>query len=356
MPGYISEFNIYGGAGEFIELTIPTGTDTSSYSVVIYDGAGAIRQTLSLDPPVTTIAGDDVYLLDPADDGLVNLDNTDAIALVDHAGTVIQFLSWNGNTVSPSVGPAAGMTSTNIGNGTFGSSFETTDDGASYSTQSTQNPGTIPCFALGTRIATPGGARRIETLKIGDEVLTASGAAREIRWVQCRAVSLRDTPEEHRPILIAANALGPGRPARDLVVSAQHRIAVGAYRQLQGMFATPCLVAAKALISLRRVRIMRGKRQVVWYHLALDTHDLLLAEGCVSESLFFGPMVLHGLTRREALSLRDVLPHRVGPSGDGTQVEKAPALPVLRVKRTERMLARDAPPGMPSPAAASLQG
>lgn len=188
MPGYISEFNIFGGSSEFIELAIPVGTDTSSYSVVIYNGSGGIRQTLQLDPAVATIAGDDVDLLDAAGDGLVNLDYTDAIALVDDTGTVLQFISWSGNMVSPSIGPAASMTSTNVGDSSFRQSMETIDDGATYFAQSAPNPGTIACFARGTGILTPNGVTAIETLLVGDEVLTASGEVREIRWIQRHSV------------------------------------------------------------------------------------------------------------------------------------------------------------------------
>ena len=194
MPGDISEFNIQGGSSEFIELAIPAGTDPSSYSVVIYNGSGAIRQTLSLDPAVATMAGRDVYLLDNSDDGLVNLDNTDAIALVDDSGAVLQFISWNGNTVSPSVGPAAGQTSTNFGNAAFGEAFETSDGGSTDLAQVSPNPGTIPCFARGTGILAPQGPRGIETLAVGDRVLCVDGAAHVIRWIRYQAVSFAETP------------------------------------------------------------------------------------------------------------------------------------------------------------------
>ncbi|MFZ7092949.1 hypothetical protein [Primorskyibacter sp. 2E233] len=42
MPGYFSEFHICGGGSEFIELAIPTGTDTSSDSVMI-NAFGEVR-------------------------------------------------------------------------------------------------------------------------------------------------------------------------------------------------------------------------------------------------------------------------------------------------------------------------
>ncbi len=273
--------------------------------------------------------------MDPANDGLVNLDHTDAIALVDDTGTVIQFLSWNGNTVSPSVGPAAGMTSTLIGTGSFGSSFETTDAGSSYQNQASPNPGTIPCFASGTNILTPCGERGIETLRVGDDVVTAAGEVRQIRWVQSRAVSFIETPKAPRPIIIAAGALGPSCPMCDLVVSTQHRIAVGAFGQLERLFPEPGLLAAKSLTALKGVRVMQGERQIVWHHLALDTHDLLVAVGCVAESLFFGPMCLQSLTRRDALNLRERMPHRLTERG---HPDDMPALPIIPTGGASRFI------------------
>ncbi len=61
---------------------------------------------------------------------------------------------------------------------------------------------------------------------------------------------------------------------------------------------------AKSLESLRGIREMKGRHQVEWFHLALETHDFILAENCAAESLFLGPMFLQGLTRRDAVTGR----------------------------------------------------
>jgi len=318
MPGYISEFNIFGGSTEFVEMAIPTGTDTSAYSLVVYNGAGGIAATLSLGSVEGTGAGKDVYVVTPGE-GLPNLGYTDALALVGGDGTVLQFLSWQGTTVTASTGPAAGQTSTDIGNASFGTSFETTDGGASYSQQATENPGVIPCFAAGTEILTPDGPRPIETLRIGDPVVTAYGQVKPVRWLSHRDVCFRAEPDRPRPIRIAAGALGAGRPATDLVMSSQHRIAVGAFGQLEALFIRPALVPAKSLLRLGGIREMRGRSRIAWHHVLLDDHDLLIANIAIAESLFLGPMVARALARGRSTRTRTLLDR------------PAPVMPLMRV-------------------------
>ncbi|WP_200306304.1 Hint domain-containing protein, partial [Paracraurococcus ruber] len=49
--------------------------------------------------------------------------------------------------------------------------------------------GTVICFYPGTRIRTPDGEAAVETLAIGDLVLTADGQARPVRWVGRQTVA-----------------------------------------------------------------------------------------------------------------------------------------------------------------------
>jgi len=57
-----------------------------------------------------------------------------------------------------------------------------------------------------------------------------------VTWVRSDHRSLDGVSEDEHPILIAANALGEGLPAQDLIVSPQHRIFVGGHRQLEQYF------------------------------------------------------------------------------------------------------------------------
>lgn len=151
------------------------------------------------------------------------------------------------------------------------------------------------CFARQTLIATPTGARPIETLQTGDLIMVQGAAPCPIRWIG----STRSGPQElhHlprlRPVRIRAGALGAGLPLRDLVVSRQHRL-------LWPPAAPPDsahLVAAIHLTGLPGVAIDETVSEVEYFHILLDRHHLVFAEGAMAESLHLGPQALRSLTR-----------------------------------------------------------
>jgi hypothetical protein len=135
-----------------------------------------------------------------------------------------------------------------------------------------------PCFAAGTRIMTARGEVPVEALRAGDMVVTLGLQGphlRPVRWIGHRAVDCRRHPRPDLvvPVRILAGALGPGVPARDLVVSPDHALHV------EGM-----LVPAVALVDGHGVRRDRGVGKVAYFHVELDAHDVLLAEGTPAES------------------------------------------------------------------------
>ena len=58
MAGYISELHYDGAKSiDFFEIAVPAGTDTSGYTLALYDGGGNNYNTFALGAPVTTEAG-----------------------------------------------------------------------------------------------------------------------------------------------------------------------------------------------------------------------------------------------------------------------------------------------------------
>ncbi|MCH2093989.1 MAG: Hint domain-containing protein [Rhodobacteraceae bacterium] len=155
----------------------------------------------------------------------------------------------------------------------------------------------IVCFCRGTRIATPGGTRPVETLAPGDLVETLDNGAKPILWVGQQHQSWDAEPDAGKPIEISAHALGRDMPERDLRVSPQHRILVP-----DG--ASDALVAARHLTGLSGVRVMHGKREEDYFHLLLDRHEVLIAEGMPAESFYPGADSVAALcaTDRKALA------------------------------------------------------
>jgi hypothetical protein len=134
---------------------------------------------------------------------------------------------------------------------------------------------TAVCFVGGTRIATDQGDIQVENLREGTQVITVAGAARPVRWVGHRQIDLTNQkrPESLYPVRIHAGAFADRLPQRDLLVSPDHCL-----------FVDGQLVPAKLLINGMSVTQDRSLRTVQYYHVELDTHDVVLAEGLPAET------------------------------------------------------------------------
>jgi fibronectin-binding autotransporter adhesin len=132
----------------------------------------------------------------------------------------------------------------------------------------------LACFAEGTRIATPDGPVPVEALRAGDLVLTASGAARPVRWIGWRRLDPRRhiRPWRAQPIRVLAGAIAPDVPRRDVLLSPDHALL------LDGM-----LIQVRQLLNGVTIR-QDDVAAITYYHVELDSHDVLLAEGMQVES------------------------------------------------------------------------
>ncbi len=113
---WINEFH-YDNDGsdrnEFVEVAGPAGTDLTGWTVVGYNGAdGSVYATKSLSGAIANQQGG-FGTVSVNFSGLQN-GGPDGIALVDGAGQLVQFLSYEGSFTATS-GPAAGVVATDIG-------------------------------------------------------------------------------------------------------------------------------------------------------------------------------------------------------------------------------------------------
>ncbi|WP_159999207.1 Hint domain-containing protein [Roseomonas sp. 18066] len=131
------------------------------------------------------------------------------------------------------------------------------------------------CFLEGTLVATPDGEVAVETLRAGDMVLTTTGETRPVRWIGLqRMASVFTDKDKNYPIQIEAGALGENLPLRDLFVSPDHAL------MLDG-----CLVQAGALVNGVTIRqVAKPAPQFTYYHVELEDHALILAEGVAAET------------------------------------------------------------------------
>ena len=137
-----------------------------------------------------------------------------------------------------------------------------------------------PCYCRGTLIRTERGENRVERLKIGDKVMTAAGVPRPIKWIGQRSYAGRFIKgnKDALPIRVSAGALDDNAPKRDLWLSPHHALyfkdaAIGGV-----------LIEAKILVNGVSIVQSEHVKKVQYFHIELETHDVLIAEGTLAES------------------------------------------------------------------------
>jgi hypothetical protein len=172
---------------------------------------------------------------------------------------------------------------------------------------------TVACFCSGTRILTEFGEVPVESLRVGDVLSCVSltgPAFRPVRWIGRSRVDLdrHPAPWHAAPVRIVAGAFGPGMPLRDLFLSPDHAVQV-----------EEALVPVHLLVNGATIRQEPARGAVTYWHVELDAHDLILAEGLAAETYLdtgnrdafeseTGPRALHPEFGARAWETRAVLP------------------------------------------------
>ncbi|ETF02146.1 hypothetical protein W822_15535 [Advenella kashmirensis W13003] len=135
----------------------------------------------------------------------------------------------------------------------------------------------VACFLKGTHIATPTGEVKIETLKRGDKVLTASGGVATIKWIGYRTLfknRIRDKDAKRAfPVLFKKGCIADNVPHRDLVMSPGHHVSFDGN-----------LISAMNLVNGKSIIQLFDMPSFQYFHLELEQFDILLAEGVPAES------------------------------------------------------------------------
>ena len=136
-------------------------------------------------------------------------------------------------------------------------------------------------FTRGTHITMASGEqRRIETIRVGDRVLTRDNGIQEVRWIGQQTVRATGACA---PILFAARAINtpneqrPSPTARLFIYQRQDRLGTGR---------AEVVVKADFLVNGDTVTRSAGGF-VDYYQILFDNHEFIFAEGIATESLTF---------------------------------------------------------------------
>lgn len=310
---YQNTYASTSGNNEFIEVTLSPAevANAGNFQIATYQSDGSVASVITLTDPSVTLTIDpvtgyhvytvDINTTDP--DHTFGTNEAEAISLIDTSLTppanVISFVDIGGGTtnITATNGPAAGSTSTNIPAAPAGNSIQWDINGNRIDGPHTEGT-SVTCFVAGTLIGTPDGEKRIEDLKVGDQVVTQHQGAQEIRWIgkSCVSkVSLQNHPKL-RPVCIRAGALSANNPTHDLFVSQQHKMLLT--NTLFDLYygASSFLVKAKDIANAHENAFVVGPSEPVEYiHIFFENHEIIFANGSPSESFYPGKNALKAL-------------------------------------------------------------
>ena len=252
------------GHGTIYELAKTGGVYASTASVLVSLPTGlAVNQSLVVDA-----AGN---LFGTTSNGGAFADGT-VFEIANGSGVMTTLLSFNGTNGAT---PLSGLTADAAGN-LFGTTYGggASSLGTVFEVTNSGYVAPIPCFCRGTMIKTPSGEIAVEQLRAGDLVQTWAGLPRRIVWVGMGRTLV--TPRNRcdvTPVIVRASALDDGVPSRNLHVTRHHALLV-----------RDVLVPVEHLINGASI-LWDDRAQVVeYYHIELEVHDILVADGAPAES------------------------------------------------------------------------
>jgi hypothetical protein len=276
--GTINGAGTIEAAGGTLDLS---GTDIGSSATdieIANDGSTLVVDTVASGATVSFLGGSGTLkVLHVGDflgtiDGLVAANDTTPLNGVDLAdsGPITRtqisgntITVYNGNTVVTTLtlaaAPGAGIHADWVSDGSGGGEIFLSS---------------VACFCTGTRILTDRGEVAVEELAIGDFAVTLSGIAKPIKWIGRRGYPDGVIGDRKiLPIRVAADALGPDRPCRDLYLSPEH-----------ALYIDGVLVPAGELVNGRSIVQLESVNRLEYFHIELEDHDVIYADGAPAET------------------------------------------------------------------------
>jgi hypothetical protein len=262
-----------------------TITDSAPGTAVALNGGGDTSNDITVNKLDAVPASTDLEVgisafdfTDQDQSGTFTVD-TSGGATVDESSSGLIVLSGTETQINAALGT---LTYTGQDPGQFTIGVYTVDNDAAtgYSYQSgTGDYVTVDvnCFRAGTRILTERGEVAVEHLVAGDAVVIAregSQATRPVTWTGHRKIDLRRHPnaKANWPVRVLRGAFADDLPSHDLWLSPGHSV-----------YAEGKLVQIENLINGKTI-LQVPCDEVDYWHVELDSHDILYANGLACES------------------------------------------------------------------------
>ncbi|MBS0979569.1 Hint domain-containing protein [Acetobacter thailandicus] len=135
------------------------------------------------------------------------------------------------------------------------------------------------CFLADTLIATPNGTMAVQDLKPGDVIVSyqdGKACHTTVTWAgkaHCTVKSEKSDDEAGYPVRILQDAIAPGVPFKDLLVTAEHCL-----------FFDNAFIPARMLVNGRSVFYDRSVPSYDYYHIETEDHSVIMADGMLTES------------------------------------------------------------------------
>lgn len=196
------------------------------------------------------------------------------------------------------------------------------EPGRAHPSAGVDQPEALAAFAVGTRIDTPDGPRAVETLAEGETVTTLANGSRPLRWVGRRRVAPVEMLAHPGlcPVEFAAGSIGNNKA---LLVSPQQRMLIDDWRAAVYFGEDRVLVAAQALVDDHGARVVFPAEGLDYVVLLCDRHEVLLAEGALSESFHPGNAGLSALPPEARAEIAALVP-------EAELIRRRAAFPIVR--------------------------
>jgi len=132
-----------------------------------------------------------------------------------------------------------------------------------------------------------------------------------LRWIGSTKVSHLDifVAPKLKPIRITAGALGSGTPTKDLYVSQQNRVLLRSKIAKRMVGEAEILVPAIKLLHLDGIEIVEDAKQVEYFHMLFDQHEIVFSNGAATESLFTGHEALRSVSAKARAEILQLFPN-----------------------------------------------